>query len=104
MVNRIVLNETSYFGAGSIAVIPEEVKNRGFKKAFVVTDKDLLKFNVAQKVIKKLEDAGIPYEVYDNIKPNPTIENVLTGVKNFADSKADFILAIGGGSSIRGCL
>lgn len=100
MVNRIVLNEMSYFGAGAISVIPEEIKSRGFKKALVVTDKDLLKFNVAKKVTDKLEEAGIPYEIYDNIKPNPTIENVLTGVKAFADSKADFILAIGGGSSI----
>lgn len=100
MINRIVLNETSYFGAGSISVIPQEVAQRQFKKALVVTDKDLLKFNVAQKVTNILENAGIPYEIYDNIKPNPTIENVTTGVKKFADSKADFIIAIGGGSSI----
>ena len=100
MVNRIVLNETSYFGQGSISVIPEEVKGRQFKKAFVVTDKDLIKFNVAQKVTKTLEDAGISFEIYDNVKPNPTIENVLTGVKAFAASGADFLLAIGGGSSM----
>lgn len=100
MINRIVLNETSYFGKGAISVITEEVKKREFKKAFVVTDKDLLKFNVAQNVTKKLEDSGIPYEIYDNVKPNPTIENVLTGVKSYADSKADFIIAIGGGSSM----
>lgn len=100
MVNRIVLNETSYFGPGAIRVIPEEVAARRFKKAFVVTDKDLLKFHVAQKVITVLENAGIPYEIYDNVKPNPTIENIQSGVKKFADSKADFILAIGGGSSI----
>jgi len=100
MINRIVLNETSYFGAGSISVIPQEVAQRQFKKALVVTDKDLLKFNVAQKVTNILENAGIPYEIYDNVKPNPTIENVTTGVKKFADSKADFIIAIGGGSSI----
>jgi lactaldehyde reductase len=100
MANRIVLNETSYFGAGSINVIPGEIADRQFKKAFVVTDKDLLKFNVAQKVTKVLDEAGIPYEIYDNVKPNPTIENVLTGVKSYAASKADFILAIGGGSSI----
>ncbi len=100
MVNRIVLNETSYFGQGAISVIPEEVKGRQFKKAFVVTDKDLIKFNVAQKVTKTLEDAGIPFEIYDNVKPNPTIENVLTGVKAFAASGADFLLAIGGGSSM----
>jgi lactaldehyde reductase len=100
MVNRIVLNETSYFGPGSINVIPDEVKQRKFKKAFVVTDKELLKFNIAQKVIKVLEDAQIPYEIYDNVKANPTISNVQTGVAKFAESKADFIVAIGGGSSI----
>lgn len=100
MINRIVLNETSYFGKGAISVIPDEVKNRQFKKAFVVTDKDLIKFNVAQKVTKILEDTGIPYEIYDNVKPNPTTENVLTGVKAYAASGADFLLAIGGGSSM----
>lgn len=73
---------------------------RKFTKAFVVTDKDLLKFHVAQKVISVLENAGISYEIYDNVKPNPTIENIQSGVEKFADSKADFILAIGGGSSI----
>ena len=100
MTNRIVLNETSYFGAGSIKVIPEEVARRQFKKAFIVTDKELIRFNVAQKVTKVLEDSGIPYEIYDNVKPNPTIENVQSGVKSFVASGADFILAIGGGSSI----
>ena len=100
MANRIVLNETSYFGAGAISVIVQEVIDRQFKKAFVVTDKGLIKFNVAQKVTKVLENAGIPYEIYDNVKPNPTIENVLTGVKAYASSRADFILAIGGGSTI----
>ncbi|MBU2699688.1 lactaldehyde reductase [Sporomusaceae bacterium BoRhaA] len=100
MINRIVLNEMSYFGPGAIRVIPEEVVTRGFTKALVVTDKDLLKFHVAQKVIQVLENAGISYEIYDNVKPNPTIENIQSGVRKFADSKADFILAIGGGSSI----
>ena len=100
MVNRIVLNEVSYFGAGAISVIADEVKQRGYKKAFVVTDKDLIKFNVAQKVTKVLEAAGIPFEIYDNVKPNPTVENVKTGVASYAASSADFILAIGGGSSI----
>ncbi|EIW20138.1 lactaldehyde reductase [Pelosinus fermentans] len=100
MANRIVLNETSYFGAGSIHAIPEEVKRRQFKKALVVTDKDLLKFNVAQKVTAVLEEAQIPYEIYDNVKQNPTIENVQSGVKKFAEEKADFLIAIGGGSSI----
>ncbi|VBB06601.1 alcohol dehydrogenase iron-type [Lucifera butyrica] len=100
MANRIVLNETSYFGAGAIQVIPAEVAGRNFTKAFVVTDKELVKFKVAQKVTTVLENAGIPFEIYDNVKPNPTIENVLTGVKQYAASKADFILAIGGGSSM----
>lgn len=100
MVNRIVLNETSYFGAGAISVIPDEFLGRGFKKAFVVTDKDLLKFNVAQKVTNVLDKAGIAYEIYDNVKANPTIENVRTGVEKFKASHADAIIAIGGGSSI----
>ncbi|MCD2346765.1 lactaldehyde reductase [Clostridium guangxiense] len=100
MINRIVLNEMSYFGQEAISAIPEEVKSRQFKKAFVVTDKDLIKFNVAQKVTKTLEAAGIPFEIYDNVKPNPTTENVLTGVKAYAASGADFLLAIGGGSSM----
>jgi len=100
MVNRVVLNETSYFGTGAISVITEEITQRGFKKAFVVTDKDLIKFNVAQKVTKLLETAGIPYQLYDNVKPNPTVENVLTGVKSFKASGADVLIAIGGGSPI----
>ncbi|EGO65545.1 lactaldehyde reductase [Acetonema longum] len=100
MANRIVLNETSYFGIGAIAMIPQEAASRNFTKAFVVTDKDLLKFNVTQKVTTILKQANIPFEIYDNVKPNPTIENVLTGVKAFAVSQADFILAVGGGSSI----
>lgn len=100
MVNRIVLNETSYFGAGAISVIPEELLKRGFHKGFVVTDKDLLKFNVAQRVTSQLEKAGFAYEIYDNVKANPTVENVQTGVAAFQKSKADVIIAIGGGSSI----
>lgn len=100
MVNRIILNETSYFGPGAISVIPEEIKQRKFKKAFVVTGNVLLKHKVSQKVTKLLEDAGIPYEIFSDTKPNPTIENVNQGVKKFADSKADFIIAIGGGSPI----
>lgn len=100
MANRIVLNETSYFGAGSISVIPGEIKKRQFKKVFVVTDKDLIKFNVAQKVTSLLDAADIPYEIYDNVKQNPTIENVQIGVKRFAASQADCIIAIGGGSAI----
>ena len=100
MANRIVLNETSYFGPGSIQVIPGEVGRRGFKKALVVTDKDLVKFGVVKKVTDVLESAGIPCQVYDNVKQNPTIENVQTGVEAFKQSQADFIITIGGGSSI----
>jgi lactaldehyde reductase len=100
MANRIVLNETSYFGPGAISVIPDEIGRRNFKKAFVVTDKDLVKFGVAKKVTDVLVQAGISYELYDNVKPNPTIENVQTGVKKLAASGADVIIAIGGGSSI----
>lgn len=100
MVNRIVLNETSYFGAGAISVITDEIKQRGFKKAFVVTDKDLIKFNVAQKVTKLLDAADVPYELYDNVKANPTIQNVQTGVQKFKASNADVLIAIGGGSPI----
>jgi len=100
VVNRIVLNETSYFGAGAISVITDEIKQRGFKKAFVVTDKDLIKFNVAQKVTKLLDAADVPYELYDNVKANPTIQNVQTGVQKFKASNADVLIAIGGGSPI----
>lgn len=100
MANRIVLNETSYFGAGAIDVIPQEITSRQFNKGLVVTDKDLLKFNVAQRITDILDNANIPYEIYDDIKENPNIENVLNGVKAYAESKADFILAIGGGSVI----
>ena len=100
MANRIVLNETSYHGAGAIAEIANEAKARGFKKAFVCSDPDLIKFNVTGKVTKVLEDAGLAYEIYSNIKPNPTIENVQTGVAAFKASGADYIIAIGGGSSM----
>lgn len=99
-MNRFVLNETSYHGQGCISVIPEEIKKRGYKKAFVASDPDLVKFKVTNKVTDLLEKEGIPYELYSNIKPNPTIENVQTGVKAFKESKADFIIAIGGGSSM----
>lgn len=100
MVNRFVLNEVSYFGPGAREVLPQEVKRLGLHKAFVATDKDLIKFGVADKVLKVLEQAGIPYVVFSDIKPNPTVSNVKAGVKAFAESGADFILAIGGGSSI----
>lgn len=100
MAGRIVLNETSYHGAGAIQEIANEVKTRGFKKAFVCSDPDLIKFGVTAKVTKVLEDAGLAYEIYSNIKPNPTIENVQTGVSAFKASGADYIIAIGGGSSM----
>ena len=100
MANRFVLNETSYHGKGAIQEIATEVKGRGFKKAFVCSDPDLLKFGVTKKVTDVLENAGIPYEIYSQIKPNPTIENVQTGVAAFKASGADCIIAIGGGSSM----
>lgn len=100
MANRIVLNETSYHGAGAIAEIAGVAKSRGFKKAFVCSDPDLIKFNVTGKVTSVLEDAGLDYEIYSDIKPNPTIENVQTGVAAFKASGADYIIAIGGGSSM----
>ena len=100
MANRIVLNETSYHGAGAIKEIPAEVKTRGFAKAFVCSDPDLIKFGVTKKVIDVLEGAGLDYEIYSNIKPNPTIENVQTGVEAFKKSGADYLIAIGGGSSM----
>lgn len=100
MVNRFVLNETSYHGAGAIQEIATEVKGRGFAKAFVCSDPDLIKFNVTKKVTDVLDNAGIAYEIYSEIKPNPTIENVQTGVEAFKASGADCIIAIGGGSSM----
>ena len=100
MINRFVLNETSYHGAGAIKEIATEVKGRGFKKAFVCSDPDLIKFGVTKKVTDVLDNAEIDYEIYSEIKPNPTIENVQTGVKAFKDSGADCIIAIGGGSSM----
>ena len=100
MVNRFVLNETSYHGAGAIKEIATEVKGRGFKKAFVCSDPDLIKFGVTKKVTDVLDNADIDYEIYSEIKPNPTIENVQTGVAAFKASGADCIIAIGGGSSM----
>ena len=100
MANRIVLNETSYHGAGAIAEIANEAKARAFKKAFVCSDPDLIKFNVTKKVTDVLDNAGLAYEIYSNIKPNPTIENVQTGVAAFKKSGADYLIAIGGGSSM----
>ncbi len=100
MVNRISLNGTSYHGAGAINEIVNEVKNNGFKKAFVASDPDLVKFGVTAKVTDLLDKAGIPFTLYSDIKPNPTIENVQNGVKAFKESGADHIIAIGGGSSM----
>ncbi|MGN0481413.1 MAG: lactaldehyde reductase [Lachnospiraceae bacterium] len=100
MANRFILNETSYHGAGAIANIATEAKARGFKKAFVCSDPDLIKFGVTKKVLDVLDGAGLAYEVYSNIKPNPTIENVQTGVAAFKQAGADYIVAIGGGSSM----
>ena len=100
MVNRIILNETSYHGAGAIGEIATEAKGRGFAKAFVCSDPDLIKFGVTKKVLDVLEGADLTYEVYSNIKPNPTVENVKTGVEAFKKSGADYIIAIGGGSSM----
>ena len=99
-VNRMILNETSYFGKGAISQVSEEAKKRGFRKAFVTSDSDLVKFKITDKVLKVLEAGGLSYELYDNIKPNPTIENVQTGVAAFRKSGADFIVAVGGGSSM----
>lgn len=100
MANRFVLNETSYHGAGAIANIADEIKGRGFKKAFVCSDPDLIKFNVTRKVTDVLDNAGIEYEIYSQIKANPTVDNVKTGVEAFKQSGADCIVAIGGGSSM----
>ncbi|HOV41535.1 MAG TPA: lactaldehyde reductase [Oscillospiraceae bacterium] len=100
MANRMILNETSYIGAGAISAIADEVKNRGFKKALVVTDKDLVKFGVAAKVTDLLEKNGLAFEVFDDVKANPTVANVKAGVEKFAGCKADYIIAIGGGSPI----
>ena len=100
MANRFVLNETSYHGKGAITAIVDEATRRGFKKAFLCTDPDLIKFNVTKKVTDLLDNAGMEYEVYSNIKPNPTIENVQTGVEKFKASGADYIIAVGGGSPI----
>ena len=100
MANRIILNETSYHGQGAILSITEEAKRRGFKKAFVCSDPDLIKFNVTKKVTDLLDKEGLEYEIYSDIKANPTIENVQSGVAAFKKSGADYIIAIGGGSSM----
>ena len=99
-MNRFVLNETSYHGAGAINANPDEVKGRGFKKVMVASDPDLVKFGVSKKVTDVLENAGIEYELFTDIKPNPTIQNVQAGVAKFKEIGADCIVAIGGGSSM----
>ena len=100
MANRINLNQTSYHGAGAIEEIANEAKAHGFKKAFVCSDPDLVKFHVTSKVTDILEKNGLAYELYSDIKPNPTIENVQHGVQAFKNSGADYLIAIGGGSSM----
>ena len=100
MANKIVLNETSYHGAGAIKEITVEAKNRGFKKAFVCSDPDLVKFNVTSKVTDLLKAENMDFEIYSEIQPNPTIENVQGGVAAFKKAGADYIIAIGGGSAM----
>ena len=100
MANKVVLNEVSYHGKGAILSVTEEAKRRGFKKAFICSDPDLIKFHVTKKVTDLLDKEGLPYEIYSEIKANPTIENVQGGVAAFKNSGADYIIAIGGGSSM----
>ena len=100
MPNRIILNNVSYHGKGAVQAIPDEVKARGFKKAFVCSDPDLLKFDVTKKVTDLLDTNNLEYVIYANIKPNPTIENVQIGVEEFKKSGADYIISVGGGSSM----
>ena len=99
-MNRMILNETSYFGAGCISAIVDEAKGRGFKKALVVTDPDLIKFGVSTKVTSLLDKNGMAYEVYSDVKANPTIKNVQDGVAAFKAAGADYLIAIGGGSAM----
>lgn len=91
MANRMILNETSYFGAGAIAEIVSEAKKRDFKKALVITDKDLIKFNVAKKVTDLLDDSGLPYEIFSDVKANPTVAVVKKGVEVFRQSGATIL-------------
>ena len=100
MANRMILNETSYFGAGSISEIVTEAKKRAFKKALVVTDPDLIKFNVAQNVTDLLDNAGLAYEIFSQVKANPTVAVVKAGIEAFKKAEADYLIAIGGGSSM----
>ncbi len=100
MAQRIVLNEISYHGSGAVAEIAGEIRNRGFKKAFLCTDPDLVRFGVVSKVTKILEENDFPYEIYSEIKPNPNIDNVQNGVAAYKASGSDYIIAVGGGSAI----
>ncbi len=100
MANRFILNEVSYFGPGARKELAGEVKRLGFKKALVVTDKGLMQFGVAQKVLDVMDEAGIPYEIFDDVKPNPTVTNVKNGIEACKNAGADFIVAIGGGSAM----
>ena len=100
MANRMILNETSYHGAGAIQHIVDEVISRSFKKALVVTDKDLIKFNVVEKVTALLDKAGLAYEIFDEVKANPSVDVIKKGVAKFKQSGADYLIAIGGGSPI----
>src|SRR5471030_418177 len=98
MANRMILNETSYFGKGAIAHLIDEIKARGFKKALVVTDRELIRFEVATKVTDLLKQAGLPFHIFDKVLPNPTIAIVDKGVATFKAAGADYLIAIGGGS------
>lgn len=100
MIKRFILNEVSYFGPGARKELPGVVARLGYKKALIVTDKGLMKFGVAKQVTDVLDEANIPYEIYDEVKPNPTVTNVKDGVKALKDAQADFIVALGGGSSM----
>ena len=100
MVNRFILNELSYFGPGARKELPNVIARLGFKKAMIVTDKGLIKFGVAKMVSDVLDEANIPYEVYSEVKPNPTVTNVQMGVEAFKKSGADCLVAIGGGSAM----
>lgn len=100
MVNRFVLNGISYHGKGAIQEIPGIIRNKGFKKAFIASDPDLVKFNVTKKITDLLDAEGMSYQVYSDIKPNPTIENVQNGVAAYKESGADYMITVGGGSSM----
>ena len=100
MANRFILNEVSYFGPGARKELPGVVARLGFKKALVVTDKGLIKFGVAKQVTDVMDKAGIAYEIFSDVKPNPTVTNVKDGIEACKKAEADFIVAIGGGSAM----